>query len=59
MANGFQPVLDEYLNADEFTFVYYNDELMLHDVKKQALKDMLLAIGSLIFIFCFILFHTR
>jgi hypothetical protein len=59
MSDHCKPVLDDYLDTDLLEFVYYNDQLMLHEAKEQALMDMLLAIGSLLFIFGYILFHTR
>ena len=55
----FQPLLNGYLSIEQFQFLYYNEPLMLADGKLQAYKDMKLAIGSTVFIFTFILFHTR
>lgn len=59
MSTYMKPVLDDYLDASLFEFVYYNMLLMFYEVQKQAFRDMALALGSMIFIFCFILFHTR
>ena len=55
----FQPLLNGYLDIEQFQFLYYNGPLMFADSKLQAYKDMKLAIGSILFIFGFILFHTR
>ena len=59
MADYMKPVLDSYLEVSQFEFVYYNNKLMYYEVQKQAVYDMALALGSMVFIFCFILFHTR
>lgn len=59
MFDYMKPVLDSYLDASLFEFVYYNNALMYYEVKQQAFLDMALALGSMVFIFCFILFHTR
>ena len=59
VANYMKPVLESYLDSSLFEFVFYNNELMYYEVKQQALLDMALACGSMVFIFCFILFHTR
>ena len=55
----FQPLLNGYLNTEQFQFLYYSGPLMIADGKLQAFQDMKLAIGSTLFIFGFILFHTR
>ena len=57
--SGLQPLLDDYLNIEQFQFLYYSEPLMLDDGKLQAFQDMKLAVGSTVFIFGFILFHTR
>nr|KAG5700686.1 hypothetical protein BaRGS_029051 [Batillaria attramentaria] len=59
MADHMQPTLESFLDVGVFEFTYYNTRLMYHDVQKQAYSDMALALGSLVFIFFFILFHTR
>lgn len=48
------------LQTDEvdFDIIYYSRLLFIHDVQKQALSDMLFAIGSISFIFLFMWFHT-
>ncbi|KAL8608257.1 hypothetical protein ACOMHN_042124 [Nucella lapillus] len=59
LERGFKPLLDRYLKTKQFTFLYYNEPMMIEDAKRQGFQDMKLAIGSMIFIFGFILFHTR
>jgi protein dispatched 1 len=44
---------------DTLQLCYYSDMLFYYDVARQAFYDMFLAIGSLIFIFCFIWFQTK
>ena len=46
-------------NYDEFDFSYRSDMIWLEDVFAQAMKDVLCAFGSICFIFCLILIHTR
>ncbi|XP_076442540.1 protein dispatched homolog 1-like [Babylonia areolata] len=59
MERKLKPLLERYLKTEQFTFLYYNEEMMIEDAKLQGFNDMKLAIGSVIFIFGFILFHTR
>ncbi|XP_076442808.1 protein dispatched homolog 1-like [Babylonia areolata] len=59
MQREFKPLLQRYIKMDHFTFLYYHEEMMIQDAMLQGYKDMKLAIGSVIFIFGFILFHTR
>ncbi|KAL3837324.1 hypothetical protein ACJMK2_022690 [Sinanodonta woodiana] len=42
-----------------FELVYWCHLMFLHDVVQQAIADMLLSIGSMIFIFSVMLYHTR
>ncbi|XP_045187392.2 uncharacterized protein LOC123545146 [Mercenaria mercenaria] len=46
-------------NCDLFDFSYRSDMLWLEDVFTQAMKDVFCAFGSICFIFCLILIHTR
>lgn len=56
-----KPKLEEFANKEEsdFDFYYFSILMWREDVKKQALQDMLFAIGSLFTIFIFMLVHTR
>lgn len=46
-------------STDDFKFYFHSLNLWLSDVLRQAIMDMLCAVGSMLFIFCFMLFHTR
>ncbi|KAJ8303403.1 hypothetical protein KUTeg_019799 [Tegillarca granosa] len=56
-----KPKLEEFANTEEagFDFYYFSFLMWREDVKKQAILDMLFAIGSLFTIFIFMLIHTR
>lgn len=60
MYHNFVPLLDDYAaKVHEFEVLYFNVQLEIHEVRIQAIKDLKLAGGSLIFIFLYVLFHTR
>ncbi|XP_076463983.1 protein dispatched homolog 1-like [Babylonia areolata] len=59
MAEYMEPVLSDSLEVSAFDFTFYNNALMFYQVRQQAMYDMALALGSMIFIFLFIWFHTR
>ncbi|KAK3092390.1 hypothetical protein FSP39_002236 [Pinctada imbricata] len=51
--------LEGYLETSQFDFYYLSYNLWSSDVFTQAIKDMLCAVGSMKFIFIFMLIHTR
>ena len=54
------PVLQDIRsNTDQFDFTYRSHLLWLDVVLTQIMLDVLCAIGSIVFIFCFILGHTK
>ena len=60
LVNSFKPlILNLKSNTNEFDLVYWSYLLFVLDIAKQALKEILLAIGSISFIFCFIVYHTK
>ena len=59
LADNVKEKLENHLGTSEFDFYYYGYYLWLYDVMQQAIKDMMCAIGSMIFIFIFMLIHTR
>ncbi|XP_070181261.1 protein dispatched homolog 1-like [Littorina saxatilis] len=59
MLDKFQPLLVDFLESEDFEFLYYSETMMIAAAKNQGFQDMKLAIGSILFIFAFILFHTR
>ena len=56
-----KPTLQKYVDesTDAFKFYFLSTNLWVSDVLTQAILDMLCAVGSMLFIFCFMLFHTR
>ncbi|XP_076080756.1 protein dispatched homolog 1-like [Mytilus galloprovincialis] len=55
-----KPRLETLLDdISQFDFYYISSNLLFYDVIQQAMKDMMFAIGSMFFIFCFMTFHTR
>ena len=46
-------------NTGQFDFTYRSQLLWFDVVFKQAMLDVLCAVGSIMFIFCFILIHTK
>ena len=60
LANSFKPVISDLTsNTKGFALVYWSYLLFLMDIAKQASRDMSLALGSVIFIYCFIVYHTK
>ena len=61
LQNELKPEIDEFSKntKDGLQVNYYSDLLFNYDVLRQALYDMMLALGSISFIFIFILFQTR
>ena len=59
MSTNFKPFLEEYMRTPVFEFLYLNNKLMMHDAAQQAKYDMILAVGSWLFVFIFIMLHTR
>ncbi|XP_061167576.1 protein dispatched homolog 3-like [Saccostrea echinata] len=61
LKDGIQTKLKKYVDesTDDFKFYFFCTNLWLSDTLKQAILDMLCAVGSMLFIFCFMLFHTR
>ena len=60
LVKSFKPVILKLKSEiHEFNIVYWSYLLFKSDTAKEALKDIYLALGSLIFIFCFIVFHTK
>ncbi|XP_062611293.1 protein dispatched homolog 3-like isoform X2 [Saccostrea cucullata] len=61
LKDGIQTKLKDYVDesTDDFNFYFFCTNLWLSDTLKQAILDMLCAVGSMLFIFCFMLFHTR
>ena len=60
LASTLKPALNKIQdeNSANFEFSYYSRLLFFNDVKKQAIKDLMFAAGSLCFIFLFICFQT-
>lgn len=60
MVNGFSVFLNNKYKSGlgDLKFYYMNLDLFFHAVDKQVVWDLLLALGSLLFIFCFIWFQT-
>ncbi|XP_052084245.1 uncharacterized protein LOC127721526 isoform X2 [Mytilus californianus] len=60
LGNTMKPRLETLLDdISQFDFYYISSNLLFYDVIQQAMKDMMFAIGSMFFIFCFMTFHTR
>ncbi|KAJ8311351.1 hypothetical protein KUTeg_010706 [Tegillarca granosa] len=59
LSSEMKPKLESWRSSAPFDMYYYSRVLWASDTVEQAMKDMMLAIGSMLFIFCFILFHTR
>jgi predicted RND superfamily exporter protein len=61
LQDGIETKLKDFVDSstDDFNFYFFSYNLWLSDVLKQAILDMMCAIGSMLFIFCFMLFHTR
>ena len=58
--NYFAPILTDIRSSTgEFDFTYRSQLLWFDIVFKQAMLDVLCAVGSIVFIFCFILIHTK
>lgn len=60
LGESMKPRLDN-LRKDitQFDFYYISSNLFFYDVMRQAMQDMLFTLGSMVFIFCFMAFHTR
>jgi hypothetical protein len=60
LGESMKPRLDN-LREDitQFDFYYISSTLFFYDVLQQAMQDMLFAVGSMVFMFCFMTFHTR
>ena len=59
-AAHFEPLLEDiHENTNEFKFLYRSQLLWRDVVFKQAMKDAMCPIGSISFIFIFILIHTK
>ena len=60
LAESFKPMVLKLISeTKQFELVYWSYLLFKSDLAKQALKDAVLAIGSLLFIYCFIVYHTK
>lgn len=60
LGDNMKPILADLMeDTDQFDIYFMSTNLMFYDVIKQAMKDVMLAIGSMIFIFMFMTFHTR
>ncbi|XP_071080944.1 protein dispatched homolog 1-like [Haliotis cracherodii] len=59
LTHNMKPVLETYKSTSQFEFLYYSYIMMLADVREQAILDMMLAIGSMLFIGAFMCYHTR
>ena len=60
LVDSFKPlVLKLKADTDGFDLVYWSYLLFKSDLAKQALRDAVLAAGSVLFIFCFIVYHTK
>lgn len=61
LQDGIETKLKDFVDSstDDFKFYFFSYNLWLADVLKQAILDMMCAVGSMLFIFCFMLFHTR
>ena len=59
-AENMKPILEDIRkNNGMFDFAYRSELLWVEDVFNQAMKDVLCAVGSICFIFIFILIHTK
>lgn len=55
-----KPVLEKLASSiSAFDLVFYSQMMFVYSVLIEAMQDMMLAIGSVSFIFLFMLFHTR
>lgn len=55
-----KPRLSDFMDdIDQFDLYFMSTNLMFFDIINQAMKDVMFAIGSMMFIFCFMIFHTR
>ena len=60
LVDTFKPaILKLKSNTSEFDIVYWSYLLFKSDTAEQAVKEITLAAGSLTFIFCFIVYHTK
>ena len=60
LVESFKPVVLKLKSEiKHFDLVYWSYLLFKSDLAKQALNDAVLAIGSLLFIYCFIIYHTK
>ena len=60
LKNSFKPlILKLKSETKQFDLVYWSYLLFMLDIAAQASKEMLLTVGSLIFIFSFMVFHTK
>ncbi|XP_046577341.1 protein dispatched homolog 1-like [Haliotis rubra] len=60
LSGSMKPALEAYRRStSQFEFLYYNYNMMIADVKDQAILDLMLAIGSMLFIGAFMCYHTR
>ncbi|KAK6181587.1 hypothetical protein SNE40_009412 [Patella caerulea] len=53
-----KPALEEIIKTKYLDVTYFSIPLFEHDVTEQAINDLYLAGGSVIFIFCYMWFHT-
>ena len=60
LVDSFKPmILKLKSETRQFELVYWSYLLFKSDLAKQALRDAVLAIGSLLLIYCFIVYHTK
>lgn len=60
LVQNFKPVIDEIRREDGgFHVIYWSFLLFKHDIVKQIFYDLILALGSVMFIFGFIVYHTK
>ncbi|KAL4237665.1 hypothetical protein ACF0H5_002379 [Mactra antiquata] len=60
LANNFKPVIDEIRREERgFHVIYWSFLLFKHEIVIQIFYDLILAFGSVLFIFGFIVYHTK
>ena len=59
LMDNVKPKITKYVDIPDFDFYYFSSYMWLKDVLQQAIKDMLCAVGSMLFIFLIIVMHTH
>lgn len=60
LVKHFKPTIEKLIeNTSKFELIYWSFLLFKHDIVIQIFYDLILAIGSVLFIFGFIVYHTK